>query len=243
MAHDTAHDAHRKTNPGDLKERRFLPEPTTRGNLRALAAGLGMAALGASTYAAWVHEAPLPATPYLFSASVLGLLGAWAMGSEESAPLRVGDAGIGVERGEERPDRLAWWEIEKVRLDDNGRVVVEGAGRRIVVSPRCHAPAAGLLVEEALARIPKRVSIGPDAIATLTRDADASAGTVMAAPRPQVAGRRCKASNAIISFERDAVTCSRCGEVYDRKQVPPQCLTCDAPLASAAHASVVAPAS
>lgn len=233
IAHDTSsHSAHGKVTPGKLTERRFLGEPTTRSNLQALFAGLGVAALGAGVYAAWMHDVPMPAAPYLFGASAMGILGAWAMGSAESAPLRVGDAGVGLERGSAQPDRLPWWEIEKISLNERGRLVVEAPGRRVVVAPAHHAAAVAIIVKEALARIPKRVTISAQQTDALMRAADDHAGTIMEVQPVQVAGRRCKASGVIISFERDAVTCPRCGEVYDRRHLPSKCLTCDAPMPS-----------
>jgi hypothetical protein len=92
-----------------------------------------------------------------------------------------------------------------------------------------HAAAAASIVKEAQQRIPARVSVPGDRIGELMRGADEH-GTVLAVEPLQVAGRRCKASNAIISFERDARICKRCGEVYDKKHVPEKCLTCEAPI-------------
>jgi hypothetical protein len=233
MAHDTSHHpAHGRAAPGKMTERRFLAEPTTRSNLQALVAGLGVAALGAGAYAAWMHDVPMPAAPYLFVASAVAILGAWAMGSGESAPLRVGDGGVAVERGNTQPERLPWWEVEKISLDERGRLVVESPGRRVVVARDHHAAAAASIVKEALARIPKRVAFSPQQTDALMRGLDDAAARIVEVPPVQIAGRRCKASGAIISFERDAVTCPRCGEVYDRRHVPSQCLTCDAPMPS-----------
>jgi hypothetical protein len=234
MAHDTSHDhAHGTVANGKLTERRFLAEPTTRTNIQSLVGGLGAAALGAGAYAAWVHDAPMAATPYLFGAGAVALLGGWAMGSADTSPLRVGDAGVGVERGEAQPDRLPWWQIEKVSLDERSGVVIEGGGKRIVAALSCHPAAAGFIVREALQRIPKKVVIDGDRRVAILRAAEDNSGNVVHLDPVQVAGRRCKASNVIISFERDATTCPRCGEVYDRRHVPAVCLTCDAPIPAA----------
>jgi hypothetical protein len=234
VAHDISHEngeghGHDKAAKGKLSERRFLAEATTRTNVQSLVGGLGAAALGAGVYAAWAHDVPMAATPYWFGAAAVGILGAWALGSADSSPLRVGDAGVGTERGGDQPDRLAWWQIEKVSADDRA-VVVEGDGRRIVASLGFHPAAAALIVKEALNRIPKKVAIEGDKRDALLRGADSHSGTAVALEPVQVAGRRCKASGAIISFEREAIVCSRCGEVYDRRHVPAACLTCDAPM-------------
>ena len=50
------------------------------------------------------------------------------------------------------------------------------------------------------------------------------------AERAQLAGARCKASDELIAFEKDARLCGRCGEVYHKSHVPDRCLTCDAAL-------------
>lgn len=234
MAHDTSHEhAHGTIAKGKLTERRFVAEPTARTNLQSLVGGIGAALVGAGVYAAWVHDAPMAVTPYLFGAGAVAILGGWAMSSADSLPLRVGDAGIAAERGEAQPDRLAWWQIEKVSLDARSGVVVEGGGRRIVAGLGYHPAAAGFIVKEALLRIPRKVAIDGEQSAAIARGADEHAGTVLAVEPVQVAGRRCKASGAIISFERDAITCARCGEVYDRRHVPGACLSCDAPMPSA----------
>jgi hypothetical protein len=231
IAHDSeVHRPHDKVASGKSSEHRFVAAPTTRTNLRALVAGLGMAALGAGFYAGFMRDAPMPATPYLFGAGAVGIILAFVMGSADSAPLRVGDAGVAAEKRGAQPDRLAWWEIEKVSLDPRGRVVVEGAGRQIVAALDYHPVAAGWIVKEAMERLPKRVAIEPERGAELARAAEDDAGAVLRVEPAQVAGRRCKASNVIISFERDALTCRRCGEVYDLRHVPPKCLTCEAPM-------------
>jgi hypothetical protein len=228
MAHDT-HDAHATVEKGKLVERRFTAEPTGRSNIQALVGGLGAAALGAGAYATWMHEAPMNGAPYLFGGGALAVIVSAVMGSADGLPLRVGDAGVGVERGGAEPERIGWFEVEKVSLEGRDRVVVEGAKKRIVAAATHHAQAAGWILKEALARIPKRVSIDADKSGEFMR-ATGDHATVVAIAPPQVAGRRCKASGTIISFERDARICNRCGEVYERKHAPKKCLTCETPM-------------
>jgi hypothetical protein len=225
MVHDS-HETHAKTEPGKLVERRFTVEPTERSNYQALVGGLGAAALGAGAYATWIHDAPMPIAPYLFGGGTLALIVALVMGSSDSVPLRVGDAGVAVVRGGDRPERVGWFEVEKVWLEGKDRVVVEGAGKRIVVPAAHHAQAAGWILKEALTRIPKKVNVDGERREALARVVSDHAEVVAIEPM-QVTGRRCKASNAIISFERDARACPSCGEVYDRKHVPEKCLTCE----------------
>jgi hypothetical protein len=227
MAHDS-HEAHAKDHAGKLTERRFTAEPTARANFQALIGGLGVAALGAGTYATWMHDAPMPIAPFLFGGGTLAVVIASVMGSADGMPIRVGDAGVAVEHGGAQPERIAWYEVESVALEDN-RIVVTAGSKRIVAPATHHAAAAAWILKEAMERIPKRVTVPAERSVELSRGADEHGSVVTVEPL-QVAGRRCKASNTIISFERDARICKRCGEVYDKKHVPENCLTCEAPM-------------
>jgi hypothetical protein len=231
MAHDS-HAAHGKVEAGRLTERRFTPEPTERSHFQALVGGLGAAALGAGAYATWLPDTPMSIAPFLFGGGTVGLIAASVMGSSDAAPLLVGDAGVAKESGGGQPDRIAWYQVEKVTLEEGKRIVVEGAGKRLVAPVAHHGAAAGAILREALQRIPKRVSIAEKESAQLLRDSSEH-GTLVAIEPVQVTGRRCKASNTVISFERDARICPRCGEVYDRKHVPTVCLTCEGAMPAA----------
>jgi hypothetical protein len=224
MAH--SHEAHAKVESGKLVERRFVAESTDRSNYQALVGGLGAAALGAGAYATWMHDAPMPVAPYLFGAGTIGLIASLLMGSSDAMPLRVGDAGVAVERGGEQPDRIGWFEVQKVTLEGKDRVIVEGANKRIVAPTGHHAQAAAWILKEALARVPKRVTADADKRDEIAKGAHDHAEMV-AVEAMQVTGRRCKASDVIISFERDARVCKTCGEVYDKKHLPAKCLTCE----------------
>src|SRR5689334_12311671 len=100
------HDAHGHAGASQLKERRFEAEPGARANFQALIGGLGVTALGAATYATWVHDVPMEAGPYLFGVGILGVIAATLMGASDGLPIRVGDAGVAVERGGGQPDRI-----------------------------------------------------------------------------------------------------------------------------------------
>ena len=226
-----AHDHGQQQSPvpaGQPAERRFVSAPTRRANYRALLGGLGAAALGAAAYAQWVPDTPLESVPVLVVAGFVALVISVMMGDPSGAPIRVGDGGAAVERGGP-PDRIAWYDVVKVVLEANKRVVVEGQNKRIEASVDTHEAAAAWIVKEALARIPKKVAIEPERLTHLLRAAD-EGGLLLPLERPQVAGRRCKASGVIISLEQDARLCSRCGEAYDKKHVPAECLTCGAPM-------------
>lgn len=225
MSHDH-HEAH--GNPGQPKERRFEAEPGPRANLQALIGGLGVTALGAASYATWMKDAPMEIGPYLFGGGIIGVILASVMGAEDGNPIRVGDAGVAVERGGEQPERIPWCDIDKIALEGD-RIVVEAGKRRIVAPRDHHAGAAAWILKEGLARIPKRVTVPAEQQPTILQGTD-DHGKTLVVEKMQLAGRRCKASNAVISFERDARSCKRCGEVYEKKHVPERCLTCEAPM-------------
>ena len=180
MAH--SHEAHAKAEPGKSVERRFTAESTERSNYQALVGGLGAAALGAGAYATWAHDVPMTIAPYLFGGGTLALIGAFVMGSTDSMPLRVGEAGVAAERGGDQPERIGWFEVEKVRLEGSDRVVVEGNNKRLVVPAAHHAQAAAWILKEALLRIPKKVAIEGDKRDELTKVATDHAEMVAVDP-------------------------------------------------------------
>jgi hypothetical protein len=210
---------------GERTERRFLPQATGRTNLTALLNGVGAAALGAAVYATWIRDEPMSVGPVLFGVGVAAIIAAALLG-DASPALRVGAAGVGIERGGKQPERMAWCDITAITIEDGKRVVLASAGDRIVAELDRHSPAAGWIVKEALDRIPKRVKIEPDRCAQLVREADEPGETVAFEP-VQVAGRRCAKCDAVITFEVDARLCPRCGQAYHREHVPDRCAGCE----------------
>jgi hypothetical protein len=227
MPHEHGH--HGSPVPkGQPAERRFVSAPTRRANYRALLGGLGAAALGAAAYGQWAADAPLESVPALIVGGFVALVISVMMGDPAGAPIRVGDGGVAVERGGP-PDRIPWYEVERVVLEGNKRVAVQGRGKGIDAAIDTHEAAAAWIVKEALARVPRKVDIDPTQVTFLLHAAD-DGGELLPLERPQVAGRRCKASGVIISFEQDASLCTRCGEAYDKKHAPTECQTCGAPM-------------
>ena len=154
-------------------------------------------------------------------AFVLGLL----LSGRVVPTLRVGDAGLAVERGKEALDRLGWHEIDAVRFS-SGVIVFSGSGKVVSINVAEHPDAAAFAVSEGRARIPGRMSDAPE---NLPGPAPESSGLLLLGP-PQLAGLRCAASNRLISFEADARLCGRCGQAYHKEEVPERCVSCDAPL-------------
>lgn len=127
--------------------------------------------------------------------------------------------------GGEQPERLAWCEVEKI-VSEGASIAVYGNGIRIGAGLPQHGPAAAWILAEALDRIPKRVDVPAEQRDKLPRT-DAHPGSLVDAEPLQVAGRRCKSSGKLISFEDDARLCPRCAEVYHRDHEEERCLTCE----------------
>lgn len=209
-------------------ERRFVPTITGRAKLVAALGALGALALGAGVYAQWIREEPLAYSPWLLAAGAVLVALATFVPDPGSMPLRVGPAGIAVERGGSEPERLAWCDVERIAMAGDAVVVTGPREMRITAGLPHHAAAAAWIVAEALERIPKRIEVSESERARLPKTSDVPGEPLKFAP-VQVAGRRCKASDKLISFEDDARLCPRCGQVYHREHVPERCVTCDAP--------------
>ncbi|WP_437924485.1 hypothetical protein WMF37_36505 [Sorangium sp. So ce291] len=216
-----------RTDP--RSERRFEPKASLAVGLTML--GMSVAALlaGAGVYGMWFRGEEAgshPYAPYLLVVAVLlgaaaGLFGQWSM-----KPLRVGDAGVGIENGPGEIERIGWHDVTRLLLTETS-LTVQGSGTAIAIPLRTHLPAASRVLAEARARVPARAADIQEGALPLPDDA---AGEVRALEPPQVAGLRCKATDKLIAFEADARLCGRCGEIYHKDGVPPSCATCTAPL-------------
>src|SRR5262249_44333532 len=125
---------------------------------------------------------------------------------------------------------LAWCDVTNV-VYAAGALTFQASGRSITIPVAGHPQAAARALAEAGERLPKRVE---DLEAKDLPLPDPEAGEVLRLEPPQVAGQRCKATDKLIAFERDARLCGRCGELYHKDGVPTRCLTCHAPLLAAA---------
>ena len=212
-------------------ERRYEARPALAALLTVIAGSLAAVALGAGAYGQWFRAEDAGSHPYamvLLGAGALVAIAVAIFGQWGSRPIRVGDAGVAVEKGPGEIDRVAWRDVTGVALSGNVLTFrASGAALAIGIPVGAHPQAAARALAEAHARIPARVEgIKDDA---LPRPDDA-AGQVVPLEAPQVAGLHCAASEKLIAFERDARLCGRCGEVYHKDGVPRRCVTCDAPL-------------
>lgn len=215
----------------ERRERRFTAEATYASRL-AIAAGMaGSLALGAGVYAQWVRDEPLSYGGYLVAAGALVLGGALFRTGADQGALRIGDAGVGLEKSNEVV-RVLWCDIERISIDGR-QLVVRGKNLTIAVPRDAFPQAIPLLIAEAGRRIPDVVKLSGSEIAAAGTPSE-SAGEAVTVEEIQVAGRHCRASGKPISFERDARLCPNCCEVYLKDQVPKKCMTCDQELGTRA---------
>ena len=210
-------------------ERRFEPKVGANAIVSMIAASLAAVVAGAGFYAQFIPNESAPHTyaayaPYLLAGGVLALIGVMLFGQRPVSPVRVGDAGIGLEKGPAEIERIGWNEVTRILLSD-GMLTFQASGASIGIPTTAHALAAARALSEARERIPRKVEIEGD-----VAPFDPKAGEVVALEPPQVAGLRCKGSDKLIAFEKDARLCGRCGEVFHKDGVPRRCVTCDAKL-------------
>jgi hypothetical protein len=180
----------------------------------------------------------LKLAPYLLAIGALLVGVAIWIGTSGDSPLRVGDAGVAMEKGGLR--RMPWHAVERIdwaagslRIagkDDTGTPLV------ITASLSSQPQAAAWIVREARERIPTVVDVPKD---VSVPDPLASAGETLPLEPPQVVGKHCAASGKVIAYEPDARVCPRCERVYHKAHVPESC-ACGASLASLREAAKTA---
>jgi len=216
----------------ERKERRFTAEPTYSSRLPTFAGMAGALVLGAGVYGAWLRPQPLDYATYLLGAgAVVFGLALWR-GNAEIGELRVGDAGVALEKGNDLV-RILWCDIEKVSITD-GVCTVRGKEATLAFPLAAHPKAARWLLTEGGRRVPDVISVPRTEVERLGEPKEFD-GELVTIEDLQVAGRHCKASGKPISFERDARLCPTCGESYLKDHVPKKCLTCQSELGNRAR--------
>jgi hypothetical protein len=229
MAKDSAKKKGAKRGqPRERRERRFEPQASTNSALVYVLGALGAMGMGAG---AWEQfgpllrdggPEPLKFAPYILAAgAVLVGIAIW-FGTSGDPALRVGDAGIAVEKGGLR--RMPWYAVERIEWRDmavraSGKDAV-GTALTVVAPLKSQGAAAAWIVKEARQRIPAVVDV-PDDVAL--PEARAAAGETRALEPPQVVGKHCAASGKVIAYEPDARVCPRCERVYHKAHVPAEC--------------------
>jgi hypothetical protein len=212
----------------ERRERRFLPQAATSPTIVYLVGALGAIAMGAGAwgqFGALVQEGgpePLKFAPYLLAAGALLVGVAIWIGTSGDPALRVGDAGLAVEKGGVR--RMPWYAIERIEWrDETVRVTGKdeiGVALSLAATLKSHPQAAAWIVREARDRVPSTVDVPDDA--TLP-EPSTTAGELLPLEPPQVVGRHCAASGKVIAYEPDARVCPKCERVYHKSSVPDAC--------------------
>lgn len=209
------------------QERRFAPDPAHTSKLAFFAVLIGGLLLGAGLYAQWIRELPLAYAPYLLGGGAFALaFGLWF--SEPGAgPIRVGDAGVAIEKGKEVV-RLPWCDMKRVSLERSA-LLLEGDDLTLSIPIGAHRVAVAWILSEGARRMPDIMKAKRSDIQALPEVNDKQ-GELVTVEALQVAGRHCAASDKVISFERDARLCPTCAQVYHKDHVPKTCVTCSAEL-------------
>jgi hypothetical protein len=214
--------------PRERREQRFEPRPNASPMISYAVGALGAAAMGAGAWGQFgplltqSGSEPIKAASYvLFGGALVVAVAIW-LGTSGEPVLRVGDGGVGVERGPVR--RIPWHGVERIEWRGEAVRVMgkdqSGVAATIVAHAAKHPQAAAWIVKEARERVPAVVDVPADA--TLPAALPSSAQSLTLEP-VQVVGMRCCASDQIISYEPDARVCPRCERVYLKTQVPDAC--------------------
>lgn len=213
-------------------ERRFTPKSSYNPWLVRGVGALGAMLLGAGASGYFYGDAfelneKLRAVPlYLVAAGFVATGAALWLGTSGEAPLRVGDPGIGQDRGEVR--RMPWWAVEKIGFESRGLAIsVVGADETgkawtLLVPIAVHPEAASLIVREAEARVPEVLDVPTEVRERLATPSE-YAGMLVKLEPLQVVGKHDAISGKPITYEPDARVCDRCERIYSRKTLPSTC--------------------
>jgi hypothetical protein len=225
----------KKDKPRVRRERRFEPRSAVSARVVYLIGAVGAILMGAGAwgqFGAMFEDAappPLKIAPYILAlGAVIVGVAIWVGTSGEPA-LRVGDAGIAVEK--RGLQRMPWYEVKEIAWSGDGLRVsgkTEMSGELAYTAKLAsHAQAIAWILKEARERVASVVSVPEGAGVP---DPLASAGEVLNLEPPQVVGKHCAASGRVIAYEPDARICPRCERVYHKASVPETC-ECGASLA------------
>src|SRR5687767_12302119 len=103
----------KKKRKRERKERRFSGEVAQTSRAAVGAGIVGGLALGAGVYAQWVRAVPLEQAPFILAGGAFTLGAALMFGDTKTPAVRIGDAGIALEKGNELV-RVPWCDIDRV---------------------------------------------------------------------------------------------------------------------------------
>jgi hypothetical protein len=222
----------KKSSKRDKKERRFLPDATRSSKISVGAGMAGALALGAGVYGQFIREPQLPYGQYLVAGGALVLGAALWFSDSGGHPVRVGDAGVAIERGTELT-RLPWCDMDRIAIE-RGKLLLEGKEVSLSIPVEPHRIATSWILKEAISRVPDAMDVKQSESEALPEPKEDD-GELVKLENVQIAGRHCAASDKPISFERDARLCPTCAQVYHRDHVPKKCVTCGDTIAESAY--------
>lgn len=215
----------------ERKERRFSPAQTYSSGAAVAGGMLGALALGAGVWGQWLSETPHSYSPFLFGGGAVALGASLWFGDAGAVPVRIGDAGIALERGTELT-RLAWCDLETIEV--SGKVLnVKGKNATFAIPVAAQPVAVAWILAEGTRRVPDAMNVKKSDLSGLPEPKDLD-GEMVPLEGVQVAGRHCAATDKPIAFERDARLCPNCAQVYLKDAVPKKCVTCERDLGSSA---------
>ncbi len=215
----------------ERKERRFSPEQTYSSGAAVAGGMLGALAAGAGVWSQWISETPHTYAPYLFGGGALALGASLWFGDAGAVPVRVGDAGIALERGSELT-RLLWCDLETVEIAGK-QLIAKGKTTTFSIPIAAQPKAVAWILAEGTRRVPEAMNVKKSELAGLPEPKDLD-GEMVTLEGLQVAGKHCAATDKPIAFERDARLCPNCAQVYLKDSVPKKCVTCERDLGTGA---------
>jgi hypothetical protein len=215
----------------ERQERRFSPAQTYSSGAAVAGGMLGALALGAGVWGQWLSEVPHSYSPFLFGGGAVALGASLWFGDAGAVPVRLGDAGIALERGTELT-RIAWCDLETVEM--NGKqLAVKGKNAGFSIPVAAQPLAVAWILAEGTRRVPNAMNVKKSDLAGLPEPKELD-GEMVPLEGVQVAGKHCAATGKPIAFERDARLCPNCAQVYLKDAVPKKCVTCERDLGAAA---------
>lgn len=209
------------------RERRFSTSANFIPGWVAAVGITGSFVLGAGIFGMLILDPALTWASSLVAVGGCGLgISLWFGQPSETAVL-VGDAGVGVEDGQEIT-RVPWYLMRSLSID-RGNVLIEGDGHRIKFLLGANPRGASAALKEAAERVPDIVDVDPS-IAKSLPDPSKVGGYVQDVADDQVAGARCAHSDKLIQLEEDARLCAKCGQIYHKEGLPEACSSCEAEL-------------
>jgi len=228
-------DKKRAGGPPKRRERRFVPHSATNPWVYRVLGAVAGAIIGsgvwgyfwAKSFALLEEKDKMRDMPaYLIAAGAVLMAVAIWLGTSSDPPVRVGDPGIAIEKGEAR--RMPWWAVKQISFESGSlALVVSGKDEAskdwvLKIPLKSHPDAIGWILKEAEERIPRRLDVSESMIEKLPRGSE-HAGMPIDLEPLQVVGRKCSVTGRTISYEPDARVCPRCERVYYKKAAPKKC--------------------